>query len=177
MQTHRNKSNCFKSSELAGQPAGPFLPIYLNIFCSNLLLFLCRDVEVRLHVITTFGFVLQEASSLNTEVINLPNISVTRSCYVSLNNMWHNQGIACSPHNMWTESRCSKWQCIIWCGFFFAQECEFLVLLTQSQINSAHSWIKCQANFIPTVAGIHKLAGRLAWSLGKRRCTRWQWYE
>jgi len=100
MQTHRNRRNGFKSSDLACQAAGPFLPIYLNNFRSKLPLFLCRDVEARLHVVDAFGLVLQEASSLNTDVIKLPNISVTRSCYVSLDNIWYNQGIACSPRHM-----------------------------------------------------------------------------
>jgi len=60
MQTHRNKSSGFKSSDLVGQAAGPFLPIYLNNFRSIWPLFLCRDVEVRLRVVDTFGLVLQE---------------------------------------------------------------------------------------------------------------------
>jgi hypothetical protein len=158
MQTHRNKFSAFESSDLAGQDAGLFFPNYLNTFRSKLPLFLCRDVEARLRVVDAFGLVLQEESSLNTEVINLLNISVTRSCYVSLDNMWYNQGIACSPHQMWTAVRCSKWYWVTWCGISCAQECEFLVPLISSRVNWAHSWTQCQADFVSTVAAIHKLA-------------------
>ena len=103
MQTHRNKFNGFKSSDLAGQAAGLFLPIYQNNFRSKLPLSLCRDMEACLHAVDAFGFVLQEASSLNTKAINLLDISVTRSCYASLHNMWYNQGIACTPHHTLTK--------------------------------------------------------------------------
>ena len=158
MQKHRNKSIGFKSSDLAGQAAGPFLPIYLNNFRSKLPLILCQGVEAHLHVVDTFVLFLQEAYSLNTEVINLPDISVTRSCYVSFDNMWQNQGIACSPHHMWTENMCSKWDRFIWCGFFCARECEFLVPLTPCRVNWGHSRTQYQADSLSTAAAIHKLA-------------------
>ena len=144
--------------DLAKPPLHFFQSIFLHYFDSKLPLPLCRNVEVPCHVAASFVHTLKEEHPIIEWQFFFQKISVIRSCYASLDTMWYNQGNAYTPHRTLTESRCSKWECVTWCGFFCALECEFFVPVITSQVNWTHSWTQCQADFLSTVAAIHKLA-------------------
>ena len=178
LQLHKMK--IIGSSRVIDRAKPPFhffQSIFLHYFGSKLPLPLCRNVKLPCHVAASFVLTLKEAHPIKERQFFFQKISVIRSCYASLDNVWYNQGIACTPHHTLNESCCSKWQCVTRCGFSCAQECEFFVPVIPSQVNWTHSWTQCQADFVSTVAAIHtQTRGRLAWSLGKRRCIRWRWY-
>lgn len=104
-----------------------FQSIFLHYFGSKFPLPLCRNVEVPYHVAASFVLTLKEAHPIIERQFFFQKISLIRSCYASLDNMWYNRGISCTPHQTLTESRCSKWQCVTWCGFSCNQESEFFV--------------------------------------------------
>ena len=162
VQPHKMK--IVGSSRVIGRAKPPFhffQSIFLHYFGSKLQLPLYRNVEVPCHVAASFVLTLKEAHPIIEGQFFFQNISVIRSCYASLDNTLC--GIIkvlpiLHTHHTLTESRCSKWQCVTWCEFSCAQECEFLVPLIPSQVNWTHSWTQCQAEFVSTVAAIHKLA-------------------
>jgi len=159
VQPHKTKIiGSSRVIDRAKPPLHFFQSIFLHYFDSKLPLLVCRNVEVLCHVAASFVHTLKEGNPIIEGQFFSQKISVIRSCYASLDNMWYNQGISYDPHRTLNENRCSKWQCVTWCGFSCALECEFFVPLILSQVNWTHSWTQCQADFLSTVAAIHKLA-------------------
>jgi hypothetical protein len=111
LQSHRKKSNGFKTGGRACEATDPFLPIHLpSKFSLTIPVSVSRNLEVLHHAVATFFLLFLEAYPLNREATHFPeNFSNTHLLNVPRQHVTWGYWQTLHTTRYW------KWHCVTWC--------------------------------------------------------------